>query len=80
LKRLIVGGFEKVYEIAKNFRNEGISVRHNPEFTMIELYQVNADYLEMMKITENIFEHLFKVCKLEKEITYGDLKINFEFP
>ena len=51
LKRLIVGGFEKVYDMGKNFRNEGIDVRHNPEFTMIELYQAYADYNDMMEIT-----------------------------
>ena len=54
LKRLIVGGFERVYEIGRNFRNEGISVRHNPEFTMLELYQAYADYEEMMRLTESL--------------------------
>ena len=58
LKRLLVGGFEKVYEINRNFRNEGISVRHNPEFTMMELYQAYADYEDMMAITEELTHHL----------------------
>lgn len=55
LKRLIVGGLERVFEIARNFRNEGMSVRHNPEFTMLELYEAQADYERMMEITEGIF-------------------------
>ena len=51
LKRLLVGGFDKVFEINRSFRNEGISVKHNPEFTMMELYQAYADYVDMMNIT-----------------------------
>ncbi|MFT7671151.1 MAG: lysyl-tRNA synthetase class 2 [Planctomycetota bacterium] len=58
LKRLIVGGFERVFEIGRNFRNEGISIRHNPEFTMLELYEAQADYLRMMEITEQMIEGL----------------------
>ena len=57
LKRLIVGGFERVYEIGKNFRNEGIDIRHNPEFTAMELYQAYADYNDMMEITENLIAY-----------------------
>ena len=60
LKRLIVGGFDRVYEINRNFRNEGISTRHNPEFTMMELYQAYADFNDMMNITEGIISHLAK--------------------
>ena len=60
LKRLIVGGFERVYEIGKDFRNEGISIKHNPEFTMMELYQANADYHDMMEITENMVAYIAK--------------------
>ncbi|MEG1313201.1 MAG: amino acid--tRNA ligase-related protein, partial [Bacilli bacterium] len=58
LKRLIIGGFDKVYEINRNFRNEGISTRHNPEFTMMELYQAYADYNDMMDLTESLFQYL----------------------
>ena len=58
LKRLIVAGFEKVYEIGRNFRNEGMSIRHNPEFTAIELYEAYSDYNDMMEITENMVEYI----------------------
>lgn len=58
LKRLIVAGFEKVYEIGRNFRNEGMSVRHNPEFTAIELYEAYSDYNDMMEITENMVAYI----------------------
>ncbi len=58
LKRLIVGGLEKVYEIGRVFRNEGISTRHNPEFTMIELYEAYADYRDIMALTENLIAHV----------------------
>ena len=71
LKRLIVGGFDKVYEMGKMFRNEGMDTRHNPEFTNIELYQAYADYEEMMRITENIFE----ACAME---LYGTTVINYQ--
>ena len=54
LKRLVVGGFERVFEINRNFRNEGLSTRHNPEFTMIEFYQAYADYHDLMDLTENM--------------------------
>jgi lysyl-tRNA synthetase class 2 len=58
LKRLVVGGFERVFEINRNFRNEGISTRHNPEFTMLEFYQAYADYQDLMVLTENMFRHV----------------------
>jgi lysyl-tRNA synthetase class II len=58
LKRLVVGGFERVFEINRNFRNEGVSTRHNPEFTMIEFYQAYADYKDLMELTENMLERL----------------------
>ena len=61
LKRLIVGGFEKVFEIGRIFRNEGISSRHNPEFTSVELYQAYADYNDMMRITEDIIRQAAQV-------------------
>src|SRR5690606_37606068 len=58
LKRLVVGGFEKVFEINRSFRNEGVSTRHNPEFTMIEFYQAYADYHDLMDLTERLFNEL----------------------
>ncbi|MEW9096695.1 MAG: lysine--tRNA ligase [Clostridiaceae bacterium] len=80
LKRLIVGGFEKVYEIGKNFRNEGTSIRHNPEFTMIELYEAYADYNDMMEITENMVAYVAeKVCGTTK-ITYQGTEIDLTPP
>lgn len=60
LKRLLVGGFEKVFEIVKDFRNEGIDTTHNPEFTMVEIYKAYSDYEEMMKLTEQLYEHVAK--------------------
>ncbi len=80
LKRLLVGGFEKVYEINRNFRNEGISTKHNPEFTMLELYQAYADYNDMMDITEELISDLvIKTCGKE-EIPFGDKTISFKRP
>ena len=58
LKRLIVGGLDRVYEINRNFRNEGISTQHNPEFTMLEFYQAYADYRDMMALTERMLRHV----------------------
>src|SRR5690625_2629668 len=60
LKRLVVGGFERVYEINRNFRNEGLSTRHNPEFTMLEFYQAYADYRDLMDLTEDMLRQLFE--------------------
>ena len=72
LKRLIIGGMEKVYEIGRVFRNEGVDTKHNPEFTLMELYQAYTDYNGMMDLTENMFRHLAeKVCGTTK-IYYGD--------
>lgn len=80
LKRLIVGGIEKVYEIGRLFRNEGMSIKHNPEFTTIELYQAYTDYNHMMDITENIInECAIKVAGSE-EITYQGTKVNLAKP
>ncbi len=80
LKRLLVGGFEKVYEINRNFRNEGISVRHNPEFTMMELYQSYADYHDMMEITESLVHHLVMMIHGKDEIPFGDKVLSFKRP
>lgn len=78
LKRLIVGGFEKVYEIGRVFRNEGISTRHNPEFTMIELYEAYADYKDIMELTENLVAHIAKDVLGTTTIEYGEHEINLE--
>lgn len=80
LKRLLVGGFEKVYEINRNFRNEGISVKHNPEFTMMELYQAYADYTDMMTIVEELLTHLVKTLHGREEILYGEKTLSFKRP
>lgn len=80
LKRLIVGGFEKVYELGRTFRNEGISIKHNPEFTSIELYESYANYKDMMEITEGLLSTVAReVCDLSL-ISYMDKVINFEPP
>ncbi|MCL2370800.1 MAG: lysine--tRNA ligase [Firmicutes bacterium] len=79
LKRLIVGGFEKVYELGKMFRNEGMSIKHNPEFSMIELYAAYQDYNDMMDLTENIFGAVVKALKLKK-IVYQGTEINLKSP
>jgi len=72
LKRLIVGGLEKVYEIGRVFRNEGISTRHNPEFTMIELYEAYADYKDIMDLTENLVAHVAQEVLGTTTVPYGD--------
>lgn len=72
LKRLIVGGFEKVYEIGRVFRNEGTSTRHNPEFTMIELYQAYADYEDIMELTENMIAYIAEEVHGTTTIEYGE--------
>lgn len=72
LKRLIVGGLEKVYEIGRVFRNEGISTRHNPEFTMIELYEAYADYNDIMDLTENLIAHVAKEVLGTTTVQYGE--------
>lgn len=80
LKRLIVGGLERVYEIGRVFRNEGLDTRHSPEFTLMELYQAYTDYHGMMDLTENMFRHLAnKVCGTEV-IPYGENMIDFSKP
>ncbi|MFC5452616.1 lysine--tRNA ligase [Paenibacillus aestuarii] len=76
LKRLIVGGLEKVYEIGRVYRNEGISTRHNPEFTMIELYEAYADYKDIMKLTEELVAHIAQEVLGTTTIQYGDHEVN----
>ncbi|MBD0384582.1 lysine--tRNA ligase [Paenibacillus sedimenti] len=76
LKRLIVGGLEKVYEIGRVYRNEGISTRHNPEFTMIELYEAYADYKDIMKLTEELIAHIAQEVLGKTTIQYGDHEVN----
>ena len=76
LKRLIIGGFDKVYEINRNFRNEGISTRHNPEFTMMELYQAYADYNDMMDLTESLFQYLATEVLGTTKIEYNEKEID----
>ncbi|GGA71089.1 lysine--tRNA ligase [Ornithinibacillus halotolerans] len=78
LKRLIVGGIEKVYEIGRVFRNEGVSTRHNPEFTMIELYEAYADYHDIMELTENMIAHIAQKVHGTTKITYGEHEIDLE--
>jgi lysyl-tRNA synthetase class 2 len=80
LKRLIVGGFEAVFEINRNFRNEGMDHTHNPEFTMIEFYWAYHNYEDLMKLTEELFDELLKELNLPKTITYGDMSIDFGTP
>ncbi|WP_040224554.1 lysine--tRNA ligase [Bhargavaea cecembensis] len=76
LKRLIVGGLEKVYEIGRVFRNEGISTRHNPEFTMLELYEAYADYRDVMELTENLISHVAQEVLGTSKVTYGGEEID----
>ncbi|WP_425542244.1 lysine--tRNA ligase [Salinibacillus aidingensis] len=78
LKRLIVGGMEKVYEIGRVFRNEGVSTRHNPEFTMIELYEAFADFHDIMELTENLIAHIAKNVLGTTKIQYGDEEVDLE--
>lgn len=80
LKRLIVGGFEKVYEMGKMFRNEGMDPKHNPEFTNIELYQAYVDYHEMMRITENLFEYVALEVLGTDKINYQGTEISLKAP
>ena len=80
LKRLIVGGLERVYEIGRVFRNEGVDTRHNPEFTLMELYQAYTDYNGMMDLTEDMFRHLAKVVCVSTTITYQGTEIDLGKP
>jgi len=80
LKRLVVGGFERVYEINRNFRNEGISARHNPEFTMLEFYQAYADYEDLMDLTEELLRGLAREVLGSEAITYQGRRIDLGSP
>jgi lysyl-tRNA synthetase class 2 len=77
LKRLIVGGLDRVYEINRNFRNEGISTQHNPEFTMLEFYQAYADYQDMIRLTERLLRRAAEAVVGGVEFDYGDQRISF---
>ncbi|MFA5659160.1 MAG: lysine--tRNA ligase [Oscillospiraceae bacterium] len=80
LKRLIVGGFDRVYEIGRVFRNEGISVRHNPEFTLLELYQAYTDFEGMMRLTEELIRDVANKVLGTTQIKYGEVEIDFDRP
>ena len=80
LKRLVVGGFERVYEINRNFRNEGISTRHNPEFTMLEFYQAYANYLDLMDLTEELFKFLAQKVLSSTELSFQGERIDLNQP
>jgi lysyl-tRNA synthetase, class II len=80
LKRAIVGGFERVYEIGRNFRNEGVSYKHSPEFTMLELYQAYADYQDVMRLTEDMVATAARVAVGRTRVPWGDQTVNFNPP
>jgi len=80
LKRLLVGGFERVFEINRNFRNEGIDTQHNPEFTMIEFYQAYATYTEMMALTEEMLSSLATELFGAPKFTYQGETVDFTPP
>ena len=80
LKRLLVGGLDRVYEINRNFRNEGVSTQHNPEFTMLEFYQAYADYTDLMELTEELFTHLAESLRGRLTLTWGEHEIDLRRP
>jgi len=80
LKRLVVGGFERVYELGRIFRNEGVSTRHNPEFTSVEVYQAFADYLDMMKLTEDLISSVCTQTLGTTKISYQQMEIDLTPP
>ena len=80
LKRLIVGGMERVYEIGRVFRNEGLDTRHNPEFTLMELYQAYTDYHGMMDLTENLYRYIAKEVTGSEVLTYGEHTMDLSKP
>ncbi len=80
LKRLVVGGFERVFEINRNFRNEGLSTRHNPEFTMVEFYQAYADYFDLMNLTEELLREIVQKTLGTLAVNYQDKVLDFAKP
>jgi lysyl-tRNA synthetase, class II len=80
LKRLVVGGMERVYELARNFRNEGVSTQHNPEFTMLEFYQAYADYRELMTMTEELIAFTARESVGAEDVTFNDQQISLNAP
>ncbi|MDP1051093.1 amino acid--tRNA ligase-related protein, partial [Klebsiella quasipneumoniae] len=80
LKRLVVGGFERVFEINRNFRNEGISVRHNPEFTMMEFYAAYWNYLDLMDYTEALVRDAAQKAVGTLQLTYGGKPVDLSQP
>lgn len=80
LKRLVVGGFERVFEINRNFRNEGLSTRHNPEFTMLEFYQAYADYHDLMNLTEDLFRRIATEVLGKTAFSYQNIALDFSQP
>jgi lysyl-tRNA synthetase class 2 len=80
LKRLLVGGLERVYEIGRNFRNEGVSFKHNPEFTMLELYQAYVDYQDIMRLTENLVATAARSAVGRTKVKWGEQEIDFSPP
>ena len=80
LKRCIIGGIERVYEIGRNFRNEGVSFKHSPEFTMLELYQAYVDYEDIMRLTEDMVATAAKAAVGKTRVRWGDHEIDFNPP
>ena len=80
LKRLVVGGFERVFEINRNFRNEGLSTRHNPEFTMVEFYQAYAEYTDLMNLTEDLFREISVKVLGTTKLMYQETELDFAQP
>jgi len=80
LKRLTVGGFDRVYEIGRDFRNEGVSYKHNPEFTQLEFYWAYADYLKVMEMTEEMIAHVCDTVFGTRKLTYDDIELDFNPP
>lgn len=80
LKKLLVGGYEKVYEIGRSFRNEGMDYAHNPEFTSLEFYYAYTDYKELMQFSEKLFVHIFQTLGVYPDFTHEDVHVNLEVP